>query len=419
MNLNAISLMYLIALADTFGGLVQGVFPATLLLRTIMIAFLLVYVFKLSGKRSGRQLLLLALMIYLLFKIIINYFIFLDERVISVEGGASLKLIYFPLLYAFLLDKLEKGKMTRDQLQRCLQVYGWLILASLVIGHVTGLGEVIRGRGAEMEGGKGFMIGANEVGLMLLLTAPFVGTNMMVRTRSVLFGGIAQFLVYGWAGIHVFTKSSLIAALASAYSVYLALVRRGRNTKTFLWIGLLGVCIFVVKLIYENIDVIETFVMGSFFSVLFNEGIVAFVFRGRQDYISAILPQLIDHPLNWLFLLFGAGEFNMREMSVIPLMLPPGKGGSNFEMDFFDLFGAYGLIGFILYFCVVGLLLRQPGLHKMPIDITVVIFCVLGHAFLAGHVLFSPQVTGLLSMVLLYYHAPVVGRKLTDHTLNP
>jgi hypothetical protein len=402
------AILYLLALADTFGGLVQGVFPASLLLRTIMIGFLLVYVFRLPSKRTGTQLLWFALIGYFLAKVMINYFIALDERVLSIEGGATLKLIYFPLLYAFLHDQLEKGRMTRAQLHSCILVYGWLILVSLMLGEVTGLGGVIGGRGAEVDAGKGFMIGANEVGLMLLLTSPFVGADMMRRTRSVVVGGLAQLLVYGVAGIYVFTKSSLVAAFVSAFSVYRSFVSRGKGARTLLWMSLLGLCVFLIMLIYDNIDAIEAFALGTFFSTLLDGNIVAFLFRGRQDYISAISPQLLDTPLSWLYLLFGSGEFYMREVSVTPLMLMPGEG-TTFEMDFFDVFGAYGMVGSVLYVCVVGVLLRQAGPRKIPIEISVAIFCVMIHSFMAGHVLFSPQVTTLLALVLLYYRAP--GRR--------
>ena len=403
--LNATSLVYVIAVADTFGGLVQGVFPATLLLRMVMIVFLLLHVFRLSSKGSGTQLPWFALIGYFLAKVTADYFVALDERVFAVEGGATLRLLYFPLLYAFLLNQLTKGRLTRAQLHSFLLLYGWLTLASLVLGHVTGLGGVIGGRGLEMEGGKGFMIGANEVGLMLLLTAPFIGDDMIRRTRSVLVGGITQLLVYGLAGVHVFTKSSLIAVLVSAYSVYRAFICRGKQAKTLLRIGLFGIFPIVVMLIYQNLKVIEEFALETFFSALLNDGVVSFLFRGRNDYISAIFPQLRDHPQSWLFLLFGAGEFYMRKVSERPLMLMPGEG-TTFEMDFFDVFGAYGLVGFGLYAWIVRVILRQAGPRKMPVEISVAIFCVIAHSFMAGHVLFSPQVTTLLALVLLYYRTP-------------
>jgi hypothetical protein len=252
---NATSLIYLIALADTFGGLLQGIIPVALLLRSIMITFLLAYVISQPTRRPSIKLLWFALIGYFLIRVVINYLINLDERVLLVEGGATLKLIYFPLLYAYLLDQLDRGKIRRDQLYSILLVYGWLILASLAVGHVSGLGGVIKGRGTEMEGGKGFMIGANEVGLMLLLTAPFVGADMRTRMRSLFFGGMAQLLIYGIAGIFVFTKSSLIATMVSAYSVYRTFLGCGKRVRTLLWIGLVSLGIFIVVLILSLIHI--------------------------------------------------------------------------------------------------------------------------------------------------------------------
>jgi hypothetical protein len=48
-------------------------------------------------------------------------------------------------------------------------------------------------------------------------------------------------------------------------------------------------------------------------------------------------------------------------------------------------------------------MIRRAGPKRMPLDIKIAIFCVLAHAFMAGHVLFSPQVTTLLALILLYY----------------
>lgn len=404
-----VAVICIIAFADTFGGLVQGIFPATLLLRSCMVLFLVVYVLGLSTARVGVKLLWFAVVGYFLTRMLIDYFIALDERVLSVEGGGTLKLLYFPLFYAYLFGQIERGRMTRYDLRKCMVVYGWLILASLLSGHVTGLGGVIEGRGADMEGGKGFMIGANEVGLMLILTAPFIGAEMIRRSRSVVVGALAQLAAFGLAGVYVFTKSSLIATLVSGFSVYRAFVNRGRGARILIWAVIAAVVLVLVRAIYANIEAIEAFALGTFFSALLNDGVVAFLFRGRQDYIAAIYPQLLNHGMNWLFFLFGAGEFFMRQVSVAPLMLAPGEG-TTFEMDFFDVLGAYGLVGFALYALIVRTLLRESGPRRFPAEIMAALVGVIGHSFMAGHVLFSPQVTTLLALVLLYYRVPEGAR---------
>jgi hypothetical protein len=390
-----------IAVADTFGGLLQDIFPATLFLRTAMVGFLIIYILGPASLRENFRILWLALIGYLLARVMADCILFQDLQVLSLEISATLKLLYFPMLFTYLHCQIMKGKIGASDIRRLLSLYGWLILASLVLGHVTGLGGTIGGRGLEMEGGKGFMIGANEVGLMLLLTAPFVGADMMRLLRSTWLGGLAQLIVYAVAGWHVFTKSSLIAVLTSAFSVYRAFVKLGRYAKWSVRVLLLGVGMYLVVQILRSLEAIQAFALDTFFAALLNDGLVAFLFRGRQEYISAIYPQLIEHNLNWLFLLFGAGEFFMRDLSVVPLMLLRGEG-TTFEMDFFDLVGSYGVVGLVLFSSVVYAMTRKAGPYRISLDFKIIIFGVVVHAFMAGHVLFSPQVTTLLALVLLF-----------------
>ena len=409
----ALILIYLIALADTFGGLLQGIVPATLLLRTAMLGFLLIFLLGTPSIRPEIRVISLILFGYLLTRALLNYFFLHDARVLSTELGSSSRLLYFPLLYIFLSYQLKRKRITHDDLRRLLVFYGWLILASLFLGYATGLGGVVGGRGAEIEGGKGFMIGANEVGLMLLLTAPFIGADLIRRTHSMIVGAGVQVAMYLLAGIHVFTKASLVAALISAFSAYHAFVKRGGSAKWLARIALFVIFIYLAKLVFRNLELIEALASETFFAALLNDGVMSFLFRGRQYYISAIYPQLIGHDLNWLFLLFGAGEYLVREASVAPLGLLAGEG-TTFEMDFFDLLASYGVVGFTLFTVLVVAILREGGPYRIPIDIKVVVFSVMAHSFLAGHVLFSPQVTTLLALTLLRYRA----LRISVHSLH-
>jgi hypothetical protein len=400
--LSPITPIGVIAVADTFGGLLQDIFPATLFLRTAMVGFLILCILGSVSQRQNFRILWLCLICYLLARVMVDCILFQDLQVLSLELSATLKLLYFPLLFTYLHYQTVIGKIYVSDIRRLLSLYGWLILASLMLGYLTGLGGTIGGRGVEMEGGKGFMIGANEVGLMLLLTAPFVGADMMRLLRSTWLGGVGQVIVYAVAGWHVFTKASLISVLTSAFSVYRTLVQQGRLARWSVRALLLGVGMYFVVLILSSLEAIQAFALDTFFAALLNDGVVAFLFRGRQDYISAIYPQLAEHDLSGLFLLFGAGEFFVRELSIGPLMLYPGEG-TTFEMDLFDLFAAYGLFGVLLFSAVITTMLRNAGLNRIPLDIKAAIFCVILHAFMAGHVLFSPQVTTLLALVLLYF----------------
>jgi hypothetical protein len=395
-------LIFALALVDTFGGLIQNFFPASLLLRACLVAFLLGHLAVTSVNRPRVMLLWSAVLLYFVARLLVDFLRAPEQRVLSIEGGATMKLLYFPLLYAFLKTQFENGKLTNDDFRRGVVWYGMLMLASLLIGDLTGLGGAIGGRGVEMEGGKGFMIGANEVGLMLILTQPFLLYWLTAKTRSVLFSGLATIVVYTLAGAYVFTKSSLISTCVAIFSAVRGFRKGHAATRTLVWVGLAMLLFLAVRAVVANMNVIQEFARNTFFSSLLDGGITSFLFRGRQDYIDAIFPQLLDNDINVLFYLFGAGEHFMREVSVAPLFLMPGEG-TTFEMDFFDLFGAYGLTGAVLYCSVVWHLIRHSNLRKLSADVWLAVICVLGHAFMAGHVLFSPQVTTILVLLLLSY----------------
>jgi hypothetical protein len=398
-------LIFVLALVDTFGGLVQNLFPASLVLRACLVVFLLGHLAVTSMHRQRAMLLWSAVLLYFVVRLLVDFLRDPEQRLLSIEGGATMKLLYFPLLYAYLKTQFDKGNLTNGDLRRGVFWYGVLVLASLLLGGLTGLGGEIGGRGVEIEGGKGFMIGANEVGLMLILTQPFLLYWLTAKSRSVLFSGLAAMATYALAGAYVFTKSSLISTCVAIFSAIRGF-RKGRAaTRALVWTGLALLVFFAVRTIVANTDAIEEFARNTFFSSLLNGGIISFLFRGRQTYIDAIFPQLLDHDMNGLFYLFGAGEHFMRGISVAPLQLLPDEG-TTFEMDFFDLFAAYGLVGTVLYCSVVWHLIKRSNIRKLPADVWLAIICVLGHAFMAGHVLFSPQVTTIFALLLLSYAGP-------------
>lgn len=395
-------LIFALAMVDAFGGLVQSFFPASLLLRACLVAFFLGHVAVTNMNRPRVMLLWSAVLLYFVVRLLVDFLRAPEARVVSIEGGATMKLLYFPLLYAYLKVQFEKGRLTNGDFRRGVFWYGVLVLASLLAGGLTGLGGAIGGRGVEMEGGKGFMIGANEVGLMLILTQPFLLYWLTAKTRSVLFSGLATVATYALAGVYVFTKSSLISACVAVFSAFRGFRKGHVATRALVWSGLALLVFFAVRAVVVNVDAIEEFARKSFFSSLLDGGIMSFLFRGRQNYINAIFPQLLAHDMNSLLYLFGAGEHFMREVSVAPLFLLPGEG-TTFEMDFFDLFAAYGLTGTVLYCSIVWHLIKRSNVRKIPADVWLAMISVFCHAFMAGHVLFSPQVTTILALLLLSY----------------
>lgn len=395
-------LIYLIAVADTFGSLFQSYLPVALLLRAILMVILVGHMAGMAANAHPQAQAILILSLYLLIRLVVNFILNQESRLLFVEGGATLRLLYFPLLLLYLQDQLKKNRLTSNDLLNIVLTYGWLVLFSLLLGNITGLGGSIGGRGKDIEAGKGFMIGANEVGLMLLLTTVYVGDSIGRLLHSRILGGLLQLVCYSLAGIHVFTKSSLAAAVVAWGAAYKLFVKHGPRMAFLIRISIIALVVGIIWQIQRNIDAIDAFLNGTFFSALMNEGPLTFLFRGRDSYISAIYPSMINNDVSWIFFLFGAGEYFMRQVSSVSLILDPATG-TNFEMDFFDLFGAYGIFGLSGYVLVIYYLLRSGGPFSIPALTKVALVGTFIHAALAGHVLFSPQVTTLLALIILMH----------------
>jgi hypothetical protein len=393
--------LFIIAISDTFGGLTQDYLPLSQLLRAVMFIYLITYIVVASVKLE-LKVVVLSLIFYLTIRVFIDYLILLDEYALFMELGSTLKLIYFPLIAVFIQSELIRARLNKNKVKFLISFYGWLILASLFLGYVTGLGGEISGRGTLIEAGKGFMIGANEVGLMLLMTAPFVGYDLTLRTGSTVLGSISQLIIYVVSGFYVFTKSSLVAMLTSTFSVYLRLTSYKKIIKWLIRIIIYILSIFTAIFIFKNLELIKFFINKTFFSALIDDGLVMFIFRGRQDYIEAIYPELIKNNFNWVFILFGSGEYFVREISLSSLSLMKGEG-SMFEMDLFDFIAAYGICGFLILSIVIFTYIKNVKFIKIPIIIKIIFIFVLMHSFLAGHVIFSPQVTTILVLITSYY----------------
>ncbi|WP_159568091.1 O-antigen ligase family protein [Limnobacter sp. 130] len=264
------------------------------------------------------------------------------------------------------------------------------------------MGTDIAGRGTDISGNRGFMIGANEVGLMLLLTAPSVmvwigGLKVLYKIKN--FIALA---IYCVSAIIVLTKSSIASILIPIANWLLHSGKNRASSGLLISVKLTSLSVLLIVLLIAYGNEIETILGKTFLSSLIDGNMLGFIFRGRSDYYEAILPGLINHDFNSIIILFGAGEGLIRSLSMAPL----GRSASDatmFEMDALDLFWAYGWIGFFLYLTLIYYLIRKAKLSKLTPLHSFAIALTLIHSVLAGHVIFSPQVSTLIAFTLMLY----------------
>lgn len=392
-NIFLVFLLFIIPVFDTFGLLINDYFPVLILSRVLVFLMGILIIITSGFISIGIKFLILFFTVYALLSVSLHVSLFSANSI--GEVASFIRLLYFPVSFFALYVLSIKQKINIDDIEKTLFRYVILIFISLFLGYISGYGGTIGGRGENIKSMKGFMIGANEVGLMLMLTAPFFISKLNSKV-SFFKTHLISITLSSLAGILVFTKSSLIAIFVSVFYFIKDLKKISLWKRILVKITIMLALIITLVKLYESMGDVIDFMATSFFSSLLEKDYLGFFFRGRQNYIDAIYPQLIENKYNWLIFLFGAGEYYIRHISELPLLLDKGKG-TLFEMDFFDLFAMYGSIGFVLYFAIIFIIIKTVKVNKYKL----LLILVMLHSFMAGHVVFSPQVTTLISLILI------------------
>jgi hypothetical protein len=379
-------------LADCFGALTSSFFSLSQLVRALIFILSIFFIFTSSKTNVSFK---ITCLFFLLLSITLALFHFAFHGAIEgvvMELTTTLKLLYFPIVTSalYILVNNRDNIFSIGVIEKFLIFYGVLIVLSILIGDITGLGGVINGRGTGIEASKGFLIGANEVGLMLILLFPLL-YDWSKGFKKILFMPLLVTSAFTYSALTVFTKSSLATLVVILQKWY-------SQAKFISQIFYISIFVsFPTYFLMRYWDTVATFLSSSFFNTLMEGDLIGFFFRGRQTYIDAIVNPSIEHSFSYLFPVFGMGEYLMRKISEAPLLLQPGKG-STFEMDFFDLIGFYGM-GSIAYFFLILKTLNFIQYSNQNNKYLFSCFLVMVHSALAGHVIFSPQVTVLLASI--------------------
>ena len=127
--------LYATALTDTFGGAVQGAFPAALLLRSLLIVVFLVWALQGRGVKADFRRMITASLLYFCVFFFLHFLIDLNTAAVSLEASATLRLLYAPLLACYAAACLTTGRLLAEDARRVILAYGWLILFSLLLGQ--------------------------------------------------------------------------------------------------------------------------------------------------------------------------------------------------------------------------------------------------------------------------------------------
>ena len=272
------------------------------------------------------------------------------------------------LLFLYNLYKKEDKKVNRNMLSFCLLFYSVSIIFCWILKFKLPYND------------------SHEISAIISIIFSYIFVNLEKRIKPI---DIITIIVSLFASILIGTRLPLITFLICMLYIFIKKLIKDIKNKKINYTNIIIFILFVICFIYKFkatplcknlIDHINHLNLNNPIDVftdfkLFDN----FVFHNRLSFLTDLNKVMIDSSI--LNKLFG-----LSHISKIV------------EMDIFDLFYRYGVIGFSLFifvlFYIINKFKNREDIHYLPIAIIIISSC------LSGHVMLSPNVA-LITIVIL------------------
>lgn len=272
------------------------------------------------------------------------------------------------LLFLYNLYHAEDKKINRNMLSLCLLFYSLSIIFCWIFKLNLPFSS------------------SNEISAIISIILSYIFVNLEKRIK---FIDIFAIVISLFAAVLIGTRLPLITFLICMLYIFIKKLLRDIKNKKINYTNIIIFVLFIICFIYKfkdtplcknMMDHINNLNLNNPIDVFTNFKLFDnFVFHKRLTFLLNINKLMVSAPI--INKLFG--------LNTIPKIV---------EMDPFDIFYRYGVIGFTLFVFIFGYIIKKiknrKDLHYLPISIILISSC------LSGHVLLSPNVA-LITMVIL------------------
>ncbi|MEN2666958.1 O-antigen ligase family protein [Listeria aquatica] len=395
-----LALVAVFPLIDSVNGffLTTGeTFPIGILYRFAFFFFLLFAIFSKVMPKS-RYTFLTFLFILGSFLLFLLQSIVLENPISHVTSdlGVLVKYFLWALIPYYMYQRRETFQIL--WLNRMFTVINLFFTAGLIIPYLLGVGTYTYA--ASEAGYKGFFYAQNDLSCAFIILITLSGWELHKKLQGKWrMGLILSLLLYAgnfFCLILIGMKTGILYG-AFVSLILLVTVLFGSLYRSFLhrltiWIICLGILLWgAIKGARDIVSMLSgTFERLSYFYHLYDGDLVRLLSSSRSTFLDGGMTAFLSDP-HFYFTFFGGQGFQYRLEQF-------GRMGL-IEMDFFDAFFGFGLIGMILLLVLLGyflkLALEKEGRSVYSFILIVVIF----YGFFAGHVLFSALSSTFLGLI--------------------
>ena len=373
-----------------------GVSPAislSQLYKIILLAFLFVRI-NINEKVLVISVFLLLLMptIYQLFKSFNIQLVFVDIVKIIKYLGSVLAFFYFRNIV------IHKGYLLKS-------IYRWMLFSFMIVVlnislKLFGLGFAMYSMDTLEIGSKGYFYAGNEVSGVLLILASFLMYWYQLFDKKMLFiiVGILSVLT----GLYLTSKTAILGTIFSFIYFFIFSPNTKRISIRNMLFALFNFFVVLPVGIYFIIEYLKTSDVMERFSFFWNElDIYTFILSNRNTFLFDFL-EIFKKEYNIIEMILGVGQSTFETLNNNHII----------ELDFFDIYFAYGVIGvllFILYVCFILIKSALKSFNKKIFPFAsytkfIVILLIL-ISFLSGHIFNSGMAAIYIGCIfsLMYY----------------
>ena len=353
---------------------------------------------------------------YTIIHLLVNFFMkepysLIDEMIYVVK---TLYFVIVLFVYIKVFQSFQKHPKWKNIVFRNVAISITMIVIVLGIAEITDTGK----RSYDMlakSGHTGWFFSGNELSAIMAMGVAFFTYQIIhLSSKNKLWQwlSIIPLLLTSWAMMTIGTKVGfgsliIITVVMLGYLVFRSIQQNKIHFQLTTWIiVVIGIIVFTpitaigqnLNINYpDNVNVPSTLVKKTN-KVKANEEVVPVrVLSGREDFLNEAINQYKEAPIAQKVFGMGMGGNYKREAKLV-------------EMDFFDLFFNFGVLGFLLLLAPViyfmwNTLKNIYHTKKITFEFTLIIISIgigLGTAFVAGHVLSSPAASFYLALAIAF-----------------
>jgi len=320
------------------------------------------------------------------------HLIFTDTVKITKYLGSVLAFFYFRSIF------INKGHLLK-------WVYRWILFSFIILAiniflKLLGIGFPMYVLGTIGIGSKGFFYAGNEVSAVLIILSSFLmyWYQFYDKKMSFIIVGVLAVLT----GLYLTSKTAILGTIFTFLYFFILKSNRKKSSIKKKLSFLLSFFILLPLGLYIIVEYLKTSDVMERFSYFWNElDIYTFILSNRNTFLFDFI-EVFKKEYNIIEMIIGVGQSTFETLNHNHII----------ELDFFDIYFTYGVIGVSLFLFYISFLLIQSKIKSLNIKTYLfssyskyIAILLIALSFLSGHVFNSGMAAIYMGCVfsLMYY----------------